>query len=97
MTNNRTDLGMMKNDKDDRARVLRPPPLHYNLPIGHRPCFWQSSSLKKSKMHFKWAHPNTMGTNKNLTPMFNYRQKYKIITFSFQAEIKPQKVPKAFY
>ena len=27
------DLAMMKNDKDDRARVFRPPPLHYTPPI----------------------------------------------------------------
>ena len=27
------DFAMMKNDKDDRAEVFRPPPLHYTPPI----------------------------------------------------------------
>ena len=48
---------MMKND---RAKVFRPPPLHYNPPILPHPCFCQSSNLKKSKMHFEWAYHNTI-------------------------------------
>ena len=50
-------IDMMKND---RAKVFRPPPLHYNPPILPHPCFCQSSNLKKSKMHFEWAYHNTI-------------------------------------
>ena len=50
-------IDMMKND---RAKVFRPPPLHYNPPILPHPCFCQSSNLKKSKMQFEWAYHNTI-------------------------------------